>query len=115
MRKLLAILVTCLLFALQTVYAEEEQPCNDCHEVDLALFEVTPHGATECIDCHVGAERRHRRGLDPVDCGECHAEMRSTNSSESMHGSEGPAALPWHGASLLFELSRRHPYHDAGE
>jgi len=40
MRKLLAYLVTCLLFSLQTVYAEEEHPCNDCHEVDVALFET---------------------------------------------------------------------------
>ena len=46
MRKLLAFLVTCLLFALQTVYAEEEHPCNDCHEVDVAQFEGTPHGST---------------------------------------------------------------------
>jgi len=85
MRKYLAILVPFLLFVLQTAYAEEEHPCNDCHEVDLALFESTPHGATECLDCHVGGERRHRRGLDPVECGDCHSDALVAHS-ESMHG-----------------------------
>ena len=89
MRKLLTILVPCLLFVFQTVDAEEdEHPCNDCHEVDVALFESTPHGATECLDCHVGGERRHRRGLDPVGCAGCHAEAVD-EQSVSVHGSEG--------------------------
>lgn len=93
MRKLLAILVTCLLFVLQTVYAEEEHPCNDCHEVDVALFEATPHGATECLDCHVGAERRHRRGLDPVDCAACHGKVVD-EQIVSVHGVEGVQRIP---------------------
>ena len=88
MRKLLTILAPFLLFALQTVDAEEGNPCNDCHEVDLAHFESTPHGSTECLECHVGGERRHRRGLDPVDCGECHAEVVA-EQAVSVHGAEG--------------------------
>jgi len=68
--------------------AQEEHPCNDCHEVDVAHFESTPHGSTECLDCHVGGERRHRRGLDPVDCGECHAEVIE-EQSVSVHGEDG--------------------------
>ena len=97
MRKLLAYLVTCLLFSLQPVYAEEEHPCNDCHEVDVALFATTPHGATECLDCHVGAERRHRRGLDSVDCDGCHAEV-ADEQIVSVHGPEGVQRMP--GAEL---------------
>ncbi|MDH3273207.1 MAG: cytochrome c3 family protein [Gammaproteobacteria bacterium] len=93
MRKLLAYLVTCLLFVLQTAYAEEEHPCNDCHEVDVGLFESTPHGATECLDCHVGGERRHRRGLDPVDCAGCHAEV-ADEQIVSVHGPEGVQRIP---------------------
>jgi len=85
MRKLLAILAPCLLFVLQAVNAEEEHPCNDCHEVDVTQFEGTPHGSTECLDCHVGAERRHRRGLDPVDCASCHAEV-ADEQIVSVHG-----------------------------
>jgi len=88
MRKLLTILVPCLLFALQTVNAEEEHPCNKCHEVDVAHFGSTPHGSTECLDCHVGGERRHRRGLDPVDCGQCHSEVVD-EQSVSVHGPQG--------------------------
>jgi len=89
MRKPLAILVTCLLLGTQTAYGEEEHPCNDCHEVDVAQFESTPHGSTECLDCHVGAERRHRRGLDPVNCGgECHADVIA-EQAVSVHGPDG--------------------------
>ena len=47
MRKFSAILVLGFLFVLQASYAQEEHPCNDCHEVDLALFESTPHGDTD--------------------------------------------------------------------
>ena len=85
MRKFSAILVLGSLFVLQASYAQEENSCNDCHEVDLALFESTPHGDTACLDCHIGGERRHRRGLDPVDCGACHNDV-FVEHSESMHG-----------------------------
>jgi len=88
MRKPLAILITCLLVGLQAANAQEENRCNDCHEVDLAQFESTPHGLTECLDCHGGAERRHRRGLDPVECGACHAEVLA-EQNVSVHGRGG--------------------------
>ena len=89
MRKLLTTLVPCLLLVFQTAGAQEEPPCNDCHEVDVALFESTPHGGTACLDCHVGADdRRHRRGLDPVDCAGCHAEIVE-EQKVSVHGSKG--------------------------
>jgi len=96
MRKPFAILVPLLLLglpAVQAADAEEEHPCNDCHEVDVAQFEGTPHGLTECMDCHVGAERRHRRGLDPVDCSACHAEVVD-EQIVSVHGSEGVQRIP---------------------
>ena len=93
MYKLLAILVTSLLLGLQAAGAEEENPCNDCHEVDLAHFESTPHGSAECLDCHVGGERRHRRGLDPVDCGACHAEVLA-EQIVSVHGPKGVQRIP---------------------
>ena len=96
MRKPLAILVSLLLLGLPAVQAadtEDEHPCNDCHEVDVAFFESTPHGATECLNCHVGAERRHRRGLDAVECGECHAEVVD-EQIVSVHGSEGMQRIP---------------------
>jgi len=88
MHKPLALLVGCLLLGLHAADAQEENPCNDCHEVDLTHFESTPHGLTECLDCHVGGERRHRRGLDPVDCGGCHAEVLAEHAV-SVHGAEG--------------------------
>ncbi|MDH3428465.1 MAG: cytochrome c3 family protein [Gammaproteobacteria bacterium] len=93
MCKPLVFLVTCLLFASQTVYAEEEHPCNDCHEVDVARFESSPHGSTACVDCHAGAERRHRRGLDAVDCGQCHAEILA-EQAVSVHGPDGVQRIP---------------------
>jgi cytochrome b subunit of formate dehydrogenase len=95
MRKLLAIVLTCLPLASLGADAEVEHPCNDCHEVDVVLFESTPHGSTECLDCHVGGERRHnkRRGLDPVDCAGCHADIVE-EQIVSVHGSEGVQRIP---------------------
>ena len=93
MYKLLATLVTSLLLGLQAADAQEDNACNDCHEVDVAHFETTPHGSAACIDCHVGADRRHRRGLDPVDCGECHAEILA-EQIVSVHGPQGVQRIP---------------------
>jgi len=81
----LALLSSCLPLVLQAAETEEEHPCNDCHEIDLPHYESTVHGQTECLDCHVGGERRHRRGLDPVDCGSCHAEVVAEHDA-SIHG-----------------------------
>ena len=64
-------LLSCTPLTLLASDEEQANPCNDCHEVDLAQFEATVHGTTECLDCHVGADSRHRRGLDPVDCTAC--------------------------------------------
>jgi cytochrome b subunit of formate dehydrogenase len=89
MRKPLAVLVMCLLLLMHAAYGEEEHPCVDCHDFDLAHFESTVHGSTECLDCHVGAdERKHRRGLDPVDCGDCHTGVVAEHAV-SVHGPEG--------------------------
>ena len=88
MRTLPTILVAGLLLALQAANAEEENPCNDCHEVDLAPLESSPHSSAECLDCHAGADRRHRRGLDPVDCGGCHGGIAAEHAV-SVHGLEG--------------------------
>ncbi len=93
LHKSVAIVLTCMPLALLAADAEEEHPCNNCHEVDVAAFESTPHGSTECLDCHVGAERRHRRGLDPVDCAGCHAEVVD-EQAVSVHGSEGVQRIP---------------------
>jgi cytochrome b subunit of formate dehydrogenase len=91
MRKFFAILVACLLFGLQAGHAERANACLECHdeEVDLAHFKSTPHGETECLDCHVGADRKHRRGLDkPVNCASCHEEVVAEQAL-SAHGSDG--------------------------
>ena len=89
MRKYFAILVACVLLAPQSSNAEDLNPCLDCHETDLAQFELTVHGATECLECHVGAdERRHKRGLDPVDCHGCHEDVVEIQS-RSVHGEFG--------------------------
>ena len=93
MRKLLAIVLICMPLALPAADVEETHPCNDCHEVDVAFFVTTPHGATECLDCHVGADRRHKRGLDPVDCDGCHAEVADEQIA-SVHGPEGVQRIP---------------------
>jgi len=85
----LSLLLCCMPVSLQANDPEQENPCLDCHETDLPRFEATVHGTTQCLDCHVGAdERRHRRGLDPVNCGECHTEVLEVQAV-SVHGSEG--------------------------
>jgi cytochrome b subunit of formate dehydrogenase len=92
MNKFIAPLVLLLFCSPLALYADDldhDPPCLDCHETDLAQFEATVHGETECLDCHVGAdERRHRRGLDPVNCGACHAEVQKVQAA-SVHGTEG--------------------------
>jgi len=82
------LLLACTPLTLLASDEEQANPCNDCHEVDLAQFEATVHGTTECLDCHVGAERRHRRGLDPVDCGVCHGDVVA-EQAVSVHGPQG--------------------------
>ncbi len=88
MRTFFALFLACLLFAPQASLAQDTNPCLECHD-DLGDFSVTPHGDTECLECHVGADsRRHRRGLDPVDCGACHADIIEVQSV-SVHGEFG--------------------------
>jgi len=83
------LLLSCITLTSRADDSEQANPCLDCHETDLAQFELTVHGTTECLDCHVGADqRRHRRGLDPVNCGECHAEVLKIQSA-SVHGTAG--------------------------
>ncbi|MEJ2128432.1 MAG: cytochrome c3 family protein [Woeseiaceae bacterium] len=88
MRKTLFSLAIFSLLSFHTADAQDEHPCNDCHEVDVVQFEGTPHGSTECLDCHIGADRRHRRGLDPVECGACHSDIIEEQSL-SVHGEHG--------------------------
>ncbi len=90
MFKFSAILVTSLLLVFQAVVAEPVESCIECHDdFDLTLYKNTPHGSTECLDCHIGAdERRHKRGLDPVACGDCHSDELA-EQVVSVHGSEG--------------------------
>lgn len=83
------LLLSCMPLTLQASDTEQVNPCLDCHETDLAQFELTVHGTTECLDCHVGAdERRHKRGLDPVSCGECHSDVVEVQAV-SVHGELG--------------------------
>ena len=90
LRRSLAILFCWLLLLPMAVLAQEENTCNNCHDVDLTLFESGPHGEAACLDCHAGAEsRRHRRGLDPVDCGACHGDVAAQQAA-SPHGREDP-------------------------
>lgn len=79
---------------LQATDAEPVNPCYDCHEMDPAQYAQTVHGTTECLDCHVGADsRRHKRGLDPVDCGACHDDVVEEQLT-SAHGEQGPQKFP---------------------
>ena len=88
------VLFACLPLSSTADGPEQANPCLDCHETDLAQFEATVHGTTECLDCHVGAdERRHKRGLDPVDCGACHEDVVEAQST-SAHGELGPQKFP---------------------
>ena len=94
MRTLIAgitlVFLACLPLASAADDSQQANPCLDCHETDLAQFEATVHGAIECLDCHVGADdRRHKRGLDPVDCGTCHEDVVKEQST-SAHGELGP-------------------------
>lgn len=105
MRTLFAIFVGCVLFVPWASTADEIDPCIDCHD-DLGDFSVTPHGDTDCLECHVGADsRRHRRGLDPVDCAACHDDVID-EQAVSVHGELGvqrptgldlPACVTCHG------------------
>lgn len=86
MRRFLVITVTWLLLGPGMAVAQEENSCLNCHEVDPAEFASTPHGDTPCLDCHVGADSaRHRRGMDPVDCAACHADL-AAEQAQSQHG-----------------------------
>ncbi len=90
----LTFLLTFVPLALRASDPAESNPCLDCHETDLAQFQTTIHGANECLECHVGAdERRHRRGLDPVDCGACHADLLA-EQAVSAHGPDGDQGIP---------------------
>ena len=83
------LLLACIPLASQANDSEPANSCNDCHETDLVQFEQTVHGTTECLECHVGAdERRHKRGLPAVDCGECHADVIAIQAV-SVHGELG--------------------------
>lgn len=83
-----SIIIACFLLASQAGQAEDTNSCLDCHD-DLADFSTTPHAQTECLECHVGADdRRHRRGLDPVNCGACHADIVEVQAA-SVHGELG--------------------------
>lgn len=94
MCKPLIILASWFLLGPMAAGAEEGNVCIGCHDVDIAEFESTPHGWMGCVDCHVGAEeRRHRRGLDPVDCGACHANV-AEEQRVSVHGPEGVQRFP---------------------
>jgi cytochrome b subunit of formate dehydrogenase len=85
----LTLLLACMPATLQATETEQANPCYDCHEMDPAQYAQMVHGVTECLDCHVGADsRRHRRGLDPVDCGNCHAEVVA-EQAVSVHGPDG--------------------------
>ena len=93
MRNAMAVLLAGLVLGTGPATAQEEHPCNDCHEVDVAQFAESVHGSTECLDCHTGAERRHRRGLDPVDCASCHGDVVE-EQAVSVHGPEGVQRIP---------------------
>jgi len=83
------LLLACIPLTLRADDSEQANPCLDCHEMDPAQYEQTVHGMTECLECHVGADsRRHRRGLDPVSCGGCHAEVVA-EQAVSVHGPDG--------------------------
>jgi hypothetical protein len=43
------LLLACTPLTLHASDEEQANPCNDCHEVDLAQFEATVHGTTESI------------------------------------------------------------------
>lgn len=52
----ITLLLACLPLASIADDTAQANPCLDCHETDLAQFEATVHGTTECLDCHVGAD-----------------------------------------------------------
>ena len=92
MRTLLTSFVACLLLAPLSSGAQDSNECLECHD-DLPDFSTTPHAETECLECHVGADsRRHRRGLDPVDCAGCHEDIIEVQSV-SVHGEHGVQRL----------------------
>ena len=86
-----------------TAIAQDNEDCLQCHAsrglkveregreislyVDADRFEASTHGGAECIDCHVeldGTEEYpHAKGLERVNCGECHED------------DDGPLAAYW--------------------
>ncbi len=105
MRILFAIFVSCLILMPRPGVANDAEVCLDCHD-DQPDFTLTPHGETACLECHVGADsRRHRRGLDPVDCAACHddiveeqaASVHGEHATRHFDGAEVPACESCHG------------------
>ncbi len=105
MRIVLAIIFSCLILGLRPSAADDSEACLDCHD-DMPDFTATPHGDTACLECHAGADsRRHRRGLDPVDCAACHddvveeqaASVHGEHGSQHFEGAELPTCESCHG------------------
>jgi len=85
----LILILAFIPLTVQSADNEQVNPCYDCHEMDPAQYAQTVHGLTECLDCHAGADsRRHKRGLDPVDCGTCHDDILEVQAV-SVHGELG--------------------------
>ncbi len=97
----LALLVACLMLAGGPALASDadtagDAACLECHDDPAeAMADEAAHGDVPCLDCHVGAdERRHRRGLEPVDCTTCHEDAADDHAA-GVHAVSETAADDW--------------------
>ncbi len=128
-------LVFSSLLASESVNAQENEDCQQCHAtvglkierdgrsvslyVDAEQYAQSVHADLGCIDCHVDLdgvdEYPHASGLDRVACGECHedddgpiaAYWLSTHGQLAERGErDAPLCQDCHGHHYVVQLNR---------
>jgi hypothetical protein len=109
---LIAITIICGVVCL---HAQPNSDCLGCHSdktltgirkgkavsefVDAKLLGTTVHAKLACVDCHsdvAGKDFPHKKDVNPVECGMCHAAEQSLHA-KSLHGkaiTRGDALAP---------------------
>src|SRR5262245_57201170 len=83
---LAAACVLALTWAGSSAGAQQLPACADCHDVDIAAFAKTVHGALACTDCHTGAAKEdHDAKTAKADCATCHQDAVESLAA-SVHG-----------------------------
>jgi cytochrome b subunit of formate dehydrogenase len=85
----------------QSVFAQENDLCLECHEDEpiwVDRFINSVHGGLQCIDCHSDLEGLeefpHAESLNKVRCGNCH-EDEKVDFDNSIHGKALALKIPY--------------------